>query len=97
MGYSNSKSVSSYAFGVPTNLHSIHGSIKVTQYQVAGKRRGERAVHVWAAARRRGKGTEGGRPPEPMPRVGACDLPEGSAAAALHGGADPPCDCLIKQ
>ena len=61
------------------------------------KRRGERAVHGWAAARRRGKGTEGGRPPEPMPRVGAFDLPEGSAAAALHGGADPPCDCLIKQ
>jgi hypothetical protein len=32
-----------------------------------------------------------------MPRVGAFDLPEGSAAAALYGGADPPCNYLIKQ
>ncbi len=28
MGYSNSKSVSTYAFGIPTNnLYSVHGSI----------------------------------------------------------------------
>jgi hypothetical protein len=51
-----------------------------------------RAVHG-----RRGKGTEGGKPvqPEPMPRIGAFDLP--SAAAALHDGADETtsCDWLI--
>ena len=49
-----------------------------------------RAVHG-----RRGKGTEGGKP-EPMPRIGSFDLPDGSAAAALHDGADPTsCDWLI--
>jgi hypothetical protein len=54
MGYSNSKSVSSYAFGIPTDLYSIHGSIKVTQCQVVGRERrgGERTVH----GRRRGGG-----------------------------------------
>ena len=34
MGYSNSKSVSTYVFGIPTNLYSVHGNIKVTQCQV---------------------------------------------------------------
>ena len=33
---------------------------------------------------------------EPMPRVGAFDLQEGSAAAALHDSADPPqCEWLL--
>ena len=47
---------------------------------------------------RRGKGTEVGRP-EPMPRVGAFDLPEVSAAttALPHNGADPPCDWLLSS
>ena len=53
MGYSNSKSVSSYAFGIPTNLYSIHGSNKVTQCQVVGREeeKSARAVHGWAVAR----------------------------------------------
>ena len=39
MGYSNSKSVSTYAFGIPTNIYSVHGSIKVTQSQVGREER----------------------------------------------------------
>ena len=34
MGHSSSKSVSTYAFGIRTNLFSVHGSIKLTQCQV---------------------------------------------------------------
>ena len=55
-------------------------------------------MRAWCAHGRRGKGTEVGRP-EPMPRVGAFDLPEVISAAAtallLHNGADPPCDLLL--
>jgi hypothetical protein len=65
----------------------------VTQCQA---RWGEKKkVRAWCAHGRRGKGTEVGRP-EPMPRVGAFDLPEVSTATALlHNGADPPCDWLL--
>ena len=64
MGYGHSKSVSTYAFGIPTNLFSVHGSIKVTQCQVGR----EECVRVVRG--RRGKDTEGGKP-EPIPRVDA--------------------------
>ena len=63
----------------------------MTQCQVG---REEESACVRAVHGRRGKGTEGGRP-ELMPRVVAFDLPEGSAAAALHDDADPPCDSLM--
>ena len=78
MGYSNSKSVSTYAFGIPTNnVYSVHGGIyqsdAVSARWEEEKRRSDAvsAVHRW-----RCKGTEEGGRPEPMPRVGAFDLPE---------------------
>ncbi len=50
VGYSNSKSVSTYVFGITTNLYSVYGNIKVTQCQV-GREEESACVHG-----RRGKG-----------------------------------------
>ncbi len=77
MGYSNSKSVSTYVFGITTNLYSVHGNIKVTQCQV-GREEESACAHG-----RRGKG---------LMNQCSFDIPEGSAAAALHDGADLSCD-----
>ena len=74
MGYSNPKSVSTYAFvGIPTNnLYSFHGGSIYQSDAVSARYEEKRsAVHRW-----RGKVTEEGGRPEPMPRVGAFDLPE---------------------
>ena len=74
MGYSNSKSVSTYTFGIPTNnyANSVHGGIYQSDAVSARWEEEKRsAVHRW-----RRKGTEEGGRPEPMPRVGAFDLPE---------------------
>ena len=73
MGYSNSKSVSTYAFGIPTNnVYSVHGGIYQSDAVSARWEEEKRsAVHRW-----RRKGTEEGGRPEPMPLVGAFDLPE---------------------
>ena len=90
MGYSNSKSVSTCAFGIPTNLYSVHGSIKVTQSQVGREERGACARCMGGEAK--------------APRVASlCSLNQclelvPSICHALHDdGADDPtsCDWLI--
>ena len=84
IGSSNSKSVSTYAFGIPTNvLFMVSKWPSARRWEEKKSIECVRAVH----GQQRGKGTESGKP-EPMPRVVAFDLPEESAVAALHNGAD---------